>query len=52
MMEIIKAIVSTLDVLLILILFVYGRTSKDREMASGLGVTIVLLMLNIFLMWR
>ena len=51
-MVIIKTIISTLDVIFMLILFVSGRESKDKETAIALGVLVMLLLLNMFLMWR
>ena len=51
-MEIIKTVVTTLDVLIILLLFLVGREMKDKPAAIGFGRIIVLLIANIFLMWR
>ena len=51
-MVIVKTVISTLDVLLILLLFFVGRESKDYPTAIGFGSMIVLLIINIFLMWR
>lgn len=51
-MVIIKTIISTLDVIFMLILFVSGRESKDKETAIALWVLVMLLLLNMFLMWR
>lgn len=51
-MVIIKTIISTLDVIFMLILFVSGRESKDKETAIVLWVLVMLLLLNMFLMWR
>ena len=49
-MVIIKTIISTLDVIFMLILFVSGRESKDKETAIALWVLVMLLLLNMFLM--
>lgn len=51
-MVIIKTVISTLDVLLILLLFFVGRELKDKPTAIGFGSMIMLLIINIFLMWR
>lgn len=51
-MVIIKTIISTLDVIFMLILFVSGRESKDKGTAIALCVLVMLLLLNMFLMWR
>lgn len=51
-MVIVKTVISTLDVLLILLLFFVGRESKDKSTAIGFGSMIILLIINIFLMWR
>jgi hypothetical protein len=51
-MVIIKTIISTLDVIFMLILFVSGRESKDKETSIALCVLVMLLLLNMFLMWR
>ena len=51
-MIIIKTITSTLDVIFMLILFVSGRESKDKGTAIALWVLVMLLLLNMFLMWR
>ena len=51
-MKIIETVVTTLDVLLILLLFFIGREAKDKPTAIGFGSIIVLLIANIFLMWR
>lgn len=51
-MEIIKTVITTLDILLILLLFTFGKTAKDKPTAIGFGSMIMLLIINIFLMWR
>jgi hypothetical protein len=51
-MEIIKTVITTLDILLILLFFTFGKTAKDKPTAIGFGSTIMLLIINIFLMWR
>ena len=51
-MVIVKTVISTLDVLLILLLFFVGRGSKDKSTAIGFGSMIMLLIINIFLVWR
>lgn len=51
-MVIVKTVISTLDVLLILLLFFVGRESKDEPTAIGFGSMIMLLIINIFLVWR
>lgn len=51
-MVIVKTVISTLDVLLILLLFFVCRESKDEPTAIGFGSMIMLLIINIFLVWR
>lgn len=51
-MEIIKTVITTLDILLILLFFTFGKTAKDKTTAIGFGSMIMLLIINIFLMWR
>ena len=51
-MVVVKTIISTLDVLLILLLFFFGRESKDKPTAIGFGSMIMLLIINILLVWR
>lgn len=48
-MEIIKTVITTLDILLF---FTFGKTAKDKPTAIGFGSMIMLLIINIFLMWR
>lgn len=50
-MEIIKTVITTLDVLMILLFFTFGKTAKDKSMAIGFGSMIVLIVANMSLMW-
>ena len=36
-MEIIKTVITTLDILLILLFFTFGKTAKDKTTAIGFG---------------
>lgn len=51
-MEIIKTVITTLDILLILLFFTFEKTAKDKPTAIGFGSMIMLLIINIFLVWR
>ena len=51
-MEIIKTVITTLDILLILLFLMFGKTAKDRTTAIGFGSMIVLFIANIFMMWN
>lgn len=50
-MEIIKTVITTLDVLMILLFFTFGKTAKDKSTAIGFGSMIVLIVANMSLMW-
>lgn len=50
-MEIIKTVITTLDVLMILLFFSFGKTAKDKSTAIGFGSIIVLIVANMSLMW-
>lgn len=51
-MAVIKTVISTLDVLLVAILFFAGRESKDKQTAIGFSVIITLVLTNICMIWR
>ena len=40
-MEIIKTVITTLDILLILLFFTFGKTAKDKTTAIGFGSIIM-----------
>ena len=46
-MEIIKTVITTLDILLILLFFTFGKTAKDKPTAIGFGSMIMWLIINI-----
>ena len=50
-MEITKTVITTLDVLMILLFFSFGKTAKDKPTAIGFGSMIVLIVANMSLMW-
>lgn len=50
-MEIIKTVITTLDILHILLFLMFGKTAKDRTTAIGFGSMIVLMVANISLIW-
>ena len=50
-MEITKTVITTLDVLMILLFFSFGKTAKDKSTAIGFGSMIVLIVANMSLMW-
>lgn len=52
MMIILKTVVSTLDVLMALILFAFGRESTNGASVIGFGSMILLLLANLIFMWQ
>lgn len=51
-MGILKACVTTLNLLFILLIWFVSRSAKDRATAIGLGSMAALMVANSFLMWR
>ena len=51
-MAVIKTVISTLDMLLVIMLFFVGRESEDKQTAIGLGVIITLVLANICMIWK
>lgn len=51
-MTVMKTVISTLDMLLVMMLFFVGRESKDKQTAIGFGIMIVLILANICMIWK
>lgn len=47
-----KVVITTLDVIFMLLMFAFGRNEKSRETAIGFAGIIILMAANITCVWR